>query len=112
MIPGVARVIAIDNAPEWIALAKLTLAEVVKVGEEDVTVLEKLKDMAGGNGFDQSTDAVRSESQTTASLAEKSGVSTKGGVTALVGSATNEQECDMLVPCYDRTRVGRLVERW
>jgi threonine dehydrogenase-like Zn-dependent dehydrogenase len=65
---GAARVIAIDNVPERLALAKLAGAEVINFDEEDASILEKLKDMTAGNGPDKCIDAVGAESHATASF--------------------------------------------
>jgi threonine dehydrogenase-like Zn-dependent dehydrogenase len=65
LILGAARVIAIDNVPERLALAR---AETVNFDEEDDTILEKLKEMTGGKGPDKCIDAVGAESHATASF--------------------------------------------
>ena len=65
---GAARVIAIDHVPERLALARLAGAETIDFDEIDRTVLEKLKDMTGGNGPDKCIDAVGAESHATASF--------------------------------------------
>jgi len=65
---GAARVIAIDNVPERLALARLSGAETINFDEENETILEKLKEMTGGHGPDKCIDAVGAESHATASF--------------------------------------------
>jgi threonine dehydrogenase-like Zn-dependent dehydrogenase len=65
---GAARVIAIDNVPERLALARISGAETVNFDEEDESILEKLKEMTGGHGPDKCIDAVGAESHATASF--------------------------------------------
>lgn len=47
---GAARVIAIDNVPERLALARLSGAETVDFDGVEETVLETLKELTGGHG--------------------------------------------------------------
>jgi threonine dehydrogenase-like Zn-dependent dehydrogenase len=65
---GAARVIAIDNVPERLALARLSGAETLDFDGVDETVLEKLKEMNGGHGPDKCVDAVGAEPHATASF--------------------------------------------
>jgi threonine dehydrogenase-like Zn-dependent dehydrogenase len=65
---GAARVIAIDNVPERLALARLSGAETIDFDGTDETILEKLKEMTGGHGPDKCIDAVGAESHATASF--------------------------------------------
>jgi threonine dehydrogenase-like Zn-dependent dehydrogenase len=53
---GAARVIAIDQVPERLAMARASGAEVIDFGEENV--IERLKEMTGGHGPDKCIDAV------------------------------------------------------
>ena len=55
---GAARVIAIDSIPERLALARSVGAITVDYSEEDVSVLNALKDLTGGIGPDACIDAV------------------------------------------------------
>jgi len=55
---GAARVIAIDNVPERLALARISGAEALDFDGVDETILEKLKEMTGGHGPDKCIDAV------------------------------------------------------
>ena len=65
---GAARVIAIDNVPERLTLARRAGAETLNFDETDETVLDKLKEMTRGHGPDKCIDAVGVESHATASL--------------------------------------------
>lgn len=65
---GAARVIAIDNVPERLALARQAGAETIDFDAEDVTIPERLKEMTGGHGPDKCIDAVGAESHATASF--------------------------------------------
>ncbi|MDP9038892.1 MAG: glutathione-dependent formaldehyde dehydrogenase [Acidobacteriota bacterium] len=58
---GAARVIAIDRFPERLELARSLGAITVDYTEEDVSVLEALKDLTGGIGPDGCIDAVGME---------------------------------------------------
>jgi threonine dehydrogenase-like Zn-dependent dehydrogenase len=55
---GAARVIAIDRLPERLAMARSLGAITVDYSEEDVSVLNALKDLTGGIGPDACIDAV------------------------------------------------------
>ncbi len=55
---GAAKVIAIDRFPERLELARSLGAITVDYSEEDVSVLEALKDLTGGIGPDACIDAV------------------------------------------------------
>jgi threonine dehydrogenase-like Zn-dependent dehydrogenase len=55
---GAARVIAIDRVPERLELARSIGAITVDYSEEDVSVLQALKDLTGGIGPDSCIDAV------------------------------------------------------
>ncbi len=55
---GAARVIAIDRLPERLELARSIGAITVDYSEEDVNVLDALKDLTGGIGPDACIDAV------------------------------------------------------
>jgi threonine dehydrogenase-like Zn-dependent dehydrogenase len=68
LLLGAARVIAIDNVPERLALARVSGAETVNFDEEEDTILEELKEMTGGKGPDKCIDAVGAESHATASF--------------------------------------------
>jgi threonine dehydrogenase-like Zn-dependent dehydrogenase len=57
-ILGAARVIAIDRLPERLAMARSLGAITVDYAEEDVSVLNALKDLTGGIGPDACIDAV------------------------------------------------------
>lgn len=56
---GAGRVIALDNVPERLAMARLAGAETLD--DEDKEVQEKLRDMTGGRGPDHCIDAVGME---------------------------------------------------
>ena len=55
---GAAKVIAIDRFPERLELARSLGAITIDYSEEDVSVLEALKDLTGGIGPDSCIDAV------------------------------------------------------
>ncbi len=55
---GAARVIAIDRVPERLAMARSIGAITIDYSEEDVKVLQALKDLTGGIGPDSCIDAV------------------------------------------------------
>lgn len=65
---GAARVIAIDNVPERLAMAQQAGAEIMNFDDEDATIPDRLKDMTGGHGPDKCIDAVGAESHATASF--------------------------------------------
>jgi threonine dehydrogenase-like Zn-dependent dehydrogenase len=75
---GAARVIAIDNVPERLALARLSGAETIDFDGTDGTILEKLKEMTGAT------------------------VPTS----ALTPSARNRTPLHRLTPCWTRQRRG------
>lgn len=55
---GAARVIAIDRFPERLDMARERGAIIVDYSDEDITVLQALKDLTGGIGPDACIDAV------------------------------------------------------
>ncbi len=55
---GAARVIAIDRLPERLAMARSIGAITIDYSEDDVVVLDALKDLTGGIGPDACIDAV------------------------------------------------------
>ncbi|MCE6078585.1 zinc-binding dehydrogenase, partial [Agrobacterium vitis] len=65
---GAARVIAIDNVPERLALAQQAGAEIINFDDEDATIPDRIKEMTGGHGADKCIDAVGAESHATASF--------------------------------------------
>ena len=71
---GAGRVIAIDNVPERLAMAKAANAEVIDTRTEDAS--ERLKEMTNGRGPDSCIDAVGAEAHGTNPL-EKAVDSTK-----------------------------------
>src|SRR6202000_658553 len=62
---GAARVIAIDRVPERLEMARSIGAITVDYSEEDVSVLQALKDLTGGIGPDSCIDAVGLEAHST-----------------------------------------------
>ena len=60
---GAGRVIAIDEVPERLALARESGATTIDYSAKDVNVLEELKAMTGGRGPDACIDAVGMEAQ-------------------------------------------------
>jgi len=68
LMQGAARVIAIDNVPERLALAQQAGAEIINFDDEDATIPDRIKEMTGGHGADKCIDAVGAESHATASF--------------------------------------------
>src|ERR1700760_604315 len=62
---GAGRVIAIDRLPERLEMARSIGAITVDYSEEDVSVLQALKDLTGGTGPDSCIDAVGLEAHST-----------------------------------------------
>jgi threonine dehydrogenase-like Zn-dependent dehydrogenase len=62
---GAARVIAIDRFPERLELARSLGAITIDYSENDVSVLEAIKDLTGGIGPDSCIDAVGMEAHST-----------------------------------------------
>ncbi len=65
---GAARVIAIDNVSERLALAQSAGAEIINFDEIDCTIPDYIKEMTGGHGAEKCIDAVGAESHATASF--------------------------------------------
>lgn len=65
---GAARVIAIDNVPERLALARDVGAETINFADVDQAIPDQLKAMTNGHGPDKCIDAVGAESHATASF--------------------------------------------
>jgi threonine dehydrogenase-like Zn-dependent dehydrogenase len=65
---GAARVIAIDNVPERLVMARDLGADTVNFDEVDETIPDQLKAMTNGHGPDKCIDAVGAESHATASF--------------------------------------------
>jgi threonine dehydrogenase-like Zn-dependent dehydrogenase len=63
---GAKRVIAIDNVPERLAMARAGVAETLDF--EDESVVERLNEMTSGKGLEKCIDAVGMEAHATATL--------------------------------------------
>lgn len=65
---GARRVIAIDRAPERLAMARSIGAETIDFEDEDDTIPQRLKDTTNGRGPDKCIDAVGAEAHATGSI--------------------------------------------
>jgi threonine dehydrogenase-like Zn-dependent dehydrogenase len=65
---GAARVIAIDRFPERLRLARECGATTIDYSQEDVTILDALRDLTGGVGPDSCIDAVGIEAHSSTAV--------------------------------------------